>query len=225
MRKHKVYCISLLVCFVALSGCDKDEDTGTTGPGASGLSAETYMPLKIGATWTHVTTGIDHGEAFKDTTTSTNVGTITKNDKTYFIMFESDVEDSVYMRIENNIFYVYIAVIGDEFHDIPYLNFNKEAGQTWELFSGSFEPDKGVSGTLTWSGKFLGTDTITVPAGTFTNCVKFETVTTVISESIEVKELIWLAPNIGSVKSTSETKKDSEVIEISTEELIHYSIP
>jgi len=140
-------------------------------------------------------------------------------------MFESDVEDSVCMRIENNIFYVYIAVIGDEFKDIPYLNFNKEAGQTWELFSGNIESDEGNSGTLIWSGTFLGTETITVPAGSFTNCAKFETTTIAIPLSIEVKESIWLAPNIGLVKSTGETKEDSDVIETSTEELIHYSIP
>ena len=46
-----------------------------------------------------------------------------------------------------------------------------------------------------------------------------------VTEYIEATWFIWLAPNVNFVKSTGETKKDNEVIETSTEELIHYSIP
>lgn len=225
MRSFKVIAIFLLVCFIALLGCDKDEDNGPTGP-SHGLSAETYLPLKIGATWTHVKIGTEQGKAFTDTTTETiaRKTTISYNKKTYFVMVGSD-EDSTYLRIMNNIVYMFVP---GEFQEVPIYNFNKEFGQTWEIFT-----EKSSMGSMSGTGKFLGIDNITVPAGTFTGCAKFEITWNAIvynnsgqvSRSIEGTEVIWFAPNVGIAKSTEETKENNAVILNSTEELINYFIP
>ena len=70
----------LLSIMTLITGCifnnNDDEKEDNNG---IGLSAETYFPLKTAATWTHLNTGIDNGEAFTDTTTSTIVGTLTNN--------------------------------------------------------------------------------------------------------------------------------------------------
>ena len=221
MRYFKVFVVILFVSLVVLSGCNKDDDNGPTGP-SHGLSAETYMPLKVGATWTYKLIGTVQGEVFTDTTTITIVGTTTiaENNKTYFVMGESE-EESIYLRIENNIVYQFSP---GEFQELPYFNFNKEVGQSWEIFN-----ESNPLGSMALTGKFLGTENITVPAGAFTNCAKFENSVSVIlldnsgevSESFEGTGIVWLAPNVGIVKST----EDNEMMGTSTEELITYSIP
>jgi hypothetical protein len=231
MKCSKIIVIFLLVCLVVLSGCD----SGPTGP-SHGLSAATYLPLEVGATWTYAKIGTEQGEAFKDTTTGTIVGTTTitynnktyfamvYDNKTYFAMVESD-EDSTYLRIKNNIVYQFVP---GEFQEIPIYNFNEEVGQTWEIFT-----ESGTMGSMTATGEFLGTDNINVPAGTFTNCAKFEhTINiTVFSNTggsprpFESIGIIWLAPSVGVVKYTEEVKENSKVMRTSTVELISYSIP
>ncbi len=87
-------------------------------------------------------------------------------------------------------------------------------------------------GSMTGTGKFLGTENITVPAGTFTNSAKFEhTVITIrldnageVRETYESIEVMWLAPDVGLVKSTEENKKDNEVGRTLITELINYNI-
>jgi len=217
MRYFKIFVFFLLVCFFAQSGCNNDDDQGPTGP-SHGLNADTYMPLKVGALWTYVISGSVEGEVFTDTTTGTIFGTTTveENNKTYFILGGSG-EDSIYLRIENNIVYQFSP---GEFQELPYFNFNKEVGQSWEIFN-----ESNPLGSMTVIGKFLGTEDIIVPAGTFTNCAKFENIVSVIifnpSETFEGTDIVWLAPNVGIVKRIAE----NDMMGTSTEELIDYSIP
>ena len=232
MREFKVFGIFSLFFLVVFSGCDKDNN-GPTGPADSGLSAETYLPLKVGTTWTYEATGTEQGEAFTDTTIITIVETITKNNKIYFVISDSD-EGLSYGRIENNIFYYFEPDESEEEVpiELPRFNFNKEAGQTWDIIDHS-ESNEGYSETWTLSGKFHGTENITVPKGTFTNCAKFEIIINYIKsdinnvelESVEGTQFFWFAPNVGFVKFTDELKKDKVVLGTSTEELINYYIP
>jgi len=213
----------ILVCLVSLYGCDKSKSP--TAP-SHGLSAETYLPLKIGATWTYKNTTTEQGNEFSDTTTTRIDRTekVIQNNKTYFVFVESN-EMGGFIRIESNKIYNYSH---GESQEVPIFNFDLEIGETWEIFT-----ESNFMGSMTVTGKFLGTENLTVPVGSFTNCAKFENIMILIlldgagnvKETYESTEELWLAPDIGLVKSTEEVKKDNEVIETSIGELINYNIP
>ena len=259
----KLIPLMLIILMAFVSGCifdnegdEKEADNGENGNGIV-LSAETYMPLKVGATWTYTSTGIEGGEEYTSEYTSTITGTTIKDNKTYFIMFDDDTQEPMYMRIENNILYDILpfeeyeakAVVKragilsaaktaftEQFPsgEVPFFNFNKEAGQTWEIFSYG-DSGEGYSLTFDMTGKFIGTETVTVPAGTFENCAKFEVnmrnmysfTGEGFSESHEWINTMtfWLATGVGPVKITEELREDNEEMDTSTDELISYSIP
>jgi len=85
------------------------------------------------------------------------------------------------------------------------------------------------------TGKFLGTGNVTVPAGAFENCAKFEVTmnsmySITIDGSIESHEwgnamTFWLAPGVGIVKIIEEFTEENEEMDYLTDELISYSIP
>ncbi len=249
-----VFLLTTLVVSCIFDGDSGDDEKKETG---NELSAETYLPLKVGVTWTYTSTGTEEGEEYTHEYTSTITGTTIKDNKTYFVMFDDDDQESMYMRIENNILYNILSFEENEAKavvkragilsaaktafteqipsgEVPFFNFNKEAGQTWEMFSYS-DSGEGYSSTFDMTGKFIGTETVTVSAGTFTNCVKYEinmrnmysyTIEDV-SKSYEWRNTMtfWLAPGVGPVKIIEELSEDNEVMDSSTDELISYSIP
>lgn len=261
MKKLIPPMLIILVAFV--SGCifdnnddEKEADNGENGNGIE-LTAETYMPLKVGATWTYKSTETEEGEEYTYEYTSTIAGTTIKDNKTYFVMFDDDTQDSMYVRIEDNILYdilpseEYIAkavskrtgilsaaktAFTEQFPsgEVPFFNFNKEAGQTWEIFSYS-DSGEGYSLTFSMTGKFLGTEKVTVPAGAFENCAKFEaTMNSMYSITIDGSQeshewrnttTFWIAPGVGIVKIIEEFIEENEEMDFSTDELISYSIP
>jgi len=259
----KLIPLILIILMAFVSGCifdndddEKEADNGENGNGIV-LSAENYLPLKVGATWTYTSAGIEGGEEYTREYTSTIAGTTIKDNKTYFIMFDDDSQDSSYMRIEDNVLYNILPFEENEAKavvkragilsaakrafteqfpsgEVPFFNFNKEAGQTWEIFSYS-DSGEGYSSTFDMTGKFIGTETVTVPAGTFTNCVKYEinmgnmysSTGEGFSESHEWRNIMtfWLAPGVGPVKIIEELSEDNEEMDSSTDKLISYSIP
>lgn len=221
MRFFKIYIVFPFFALIAFLGCSKDNQDGPTGPSLE-PSAETYMPLKVGSAYTYKQTGSVQGEIFIETTTLTIVGTRTfqENNNTYYVIVNS-FQDSMYLRIEKNIVYEYVPL---ELQEIPNFDFNKEEGQIWEIYS-----ESNPMGSMTVTGKFLGTEDITVPSGTFENCAKFENTWRVILfdnsgevlTSVEGKDLQWLAPNVGIVKRT----RMHESLVTAIEELVAYAVP
>jgi len=107
----KLIPLMLIILMAFFSGCifnndddEKEADNGENGNGIA-LTAENYMPLKVGATWTYKSTETEGDEEYTHEHTSTIAGTTIKDNKTYFIMFDDDAQDSMYVRIENNILY------------------------------------------------------------------------------------------------------------------------
>ena len=222
MKQFKVL---ILVCLFFYSGCEKDKSKNPTPP-SHGLSAETYLPLKIGATWTYTNTTTEQGNEFSETTTTRIDRTekITQNNKTYFVSVERDEEEG-FLQIENNRIYSYSH---GESQEVPIFNFEIEIGETWLIFD-----ERNRMGSMTLTGKFLGTENLTVPAGTFTGCAMFEHAFKLnlfnsagkVEETEESTEVIWLAPDVGLAKSTEEEKKDGKVTGTLMEQLVNYNIP
>lgn len=74
------------------------------------------------------------------------------------------------------------------------------------------------------SGKILGKESVTVPAGTFENCLKISYIekSNMGEESMKEYVTAWYAPGIGLVKEESKTK-GGELIELQTLESV--SVP
>ncbi len=90
---------------------------------------------------------------------------------------------------------------------------NAEVGAKIPDASLSFSIGPASNSVNVWNGKFLGFETITVPAGTF-ECVKIEYVErTKTSSGIEKKHITdWFAKDIGFVKSISINEATGEKI-------------
>lgn len=211
----------ILSCLFFLSGCDKGDNKNPTAPSQE-LS---YLPLKIGATWTYKETRIENGNEFTDTTAIgiDRTEKIIQNNKTYFVVVSEENEE--FLRIESNKVYRYVPGM----EEIPILDFDIEIGETWVIFT-----QNNNIGSWIMTGKFLGTENITVPAGSFINCAKFESIvltnifdnTGNVRVTYKLTEVAWYAPDVGLVKSTEENKEVNEVIaDTLITELINYNIP
>ena len=114
--------------------------------------------------------------------------------------------------------------------ELPILQLNLSPGTTYEIMSYS-KSEYGASFTLTWIGNYIGTEDVTVTAGTFINCKKYEIIYDAVavgggtSQREITTTVLWLAPDVGTVKSI-ETKTDGVTKTwIREEELIGFSIP
>jgi len=114
--------------------------------------------------------------------------------------------------------------------ELPILQLNLSPDTAYDIM-GYTNSDFGASFTLTWLGEYIGTENVTVTAGTFTNCKKYEITydAVAVGGGTAVREItttvLWLAPDVGVVKST-EIKTDGEkTIWSREEELIGFSIP
>lgn len=222
MKTFRWFIMLPLVCLVLFPACNKDDD-GPTGPD-SNLNAETYMPLKIGAWWELDYASTMMGELFSYTSTETVSGTVTINNKSYYVMTNSG-GDSIFIRIASNVIYNYDPF---ELTELPVFNFNKGPGESWVLFT-----ESSPAGYMTGTGKYIGLEEVTVPAGTFADCAKFETRYEAViyaqaggaADSMQAVGYSWFAPDVGLVKSTEEDFINHQVIYTNLEELLNYSIP
>lgn len=176
----KLLSLMLMLLMISAVGCilggDDKGDSGDTGISAK---AAEYLPLKVGATWKWKSTD---EEGYTSGSTETITGTTTLGGKEYYIISEDDVNNT-YVRVANNIVYIYmeeewvakVLAQGATFEakDVPMFDFNKSAGKTWSIYSDS-QNVQGSTYTVTMTGKYVGLQSVTVPAGSFTNCAVFE---------------------------------------------------
>jgi len=170
------------------------------------------------------------------------------------VITQDDYGNDRYYRIENNIVYgfselFYLAgdheedsgVADDEQDDtedenpfrdeLPLLRFDAQPGASYDIMSFSQTVFGGAFFSMTWTGASLGTDDVTVIAGTFGNCKVFEIVYDSVavgggsSSYQRITTTLWLAEGVGKVRSV-ETKSDGEAVtRTREEELIGFSIP
>ena len=227
------------------TGSDEDDLNGDNGGGGSANAAE-YFPIAQGGSWTFEETEVESGEpTTTDTITLSYIGTETVAGKTYMVLEESSEDDNLYFRIENNIIYMYeydldlpdfenpgkaAALARTEDEEIPWMDFNQSAGGTWSMFDFS-EQYEGVSFIISMKGKYVGTETVTVPAGTYQNCMKFEmTIQSGYSYAGEEQSetntsTFWFAKNVGPVKIVDTNRENGVLYETTTSVLKSYSKP
>lgn len=234
---------------VTVSGVDVVVQTfvGTSTGGNNGDSgnASVYLPLKLGATWTFDSTENYDGNIETSTYVESIVGSQVYNGKTYWMREDNYPEwaDTTLVRIDGNIAYSFFGG-GEQFFkraktvsrmnsavfvtgvEVPIMKFGLSAGQSWTIY------DSGATqyGSFVMTGKYIGTETVQVTAGTFQNCLKYEiTVTssyTVESETYTNTDvsLQWFAPNVGMVKSTDSNQSEYYSY-TGTDTLKSYNIP
>ncbi len=233
---------------------------GTSNPGTGTAGSHTYAPFKLNAKWTYNSVFDADGFASTSEYVETVVGTQSYSGKTYWMLKSADIntyytlEDTTLIRVDNATVYGFFTAdlvakrvpktakaariaktLAYEYgSEMPIYKFGLGSGQTWTIY------DSGVynGNSMKLTGKSLGTETVTVPAGTFSNCAKLEiTVLTTMkdtsgtwtSSSVTTE---WFAPNVGRVKA-SETSTNTHASSEGTETTVYkynddlksYSIP
>jgi hypothetical protein len=210
MKKLIALMLILLMAFVfgCVLGEEDEEDKDTS------INAEDYIPLKKGNTWTWNDTD---NNGVSSTSLEEIIGTTTIDGKTYWVFNDSDA-DTMYIRIANNIAHIYID---DEpiNREVPLLDFNKSPGDTWTTFSETIT-DQGASGTITQTVKYIGLKDVTVPAGSFSDCVVFEYTTqgehsfivnnTTYNGTYTEIATMYFAKGVGPVKDISVITDESD---------------
>ena len=231
---------------------------GGGGTGSGGTNY--YLPLKVGATWTYTQTYTDpDGKATESASVSKIVGTSVQNGKTYWMMEEKKIEeysyaDTTLIRIDGNKIYSFFAgnmmvkpagkaalaakmaaaakaLVETYGNEVAVYQFGLSSGTTWTIYESTAQGT-----TVKMTGKSLGAESNSVPAGSFSGCAKLELTVnisytydkeTYISNTVDTS---WFAPNVGPIKNSSVTSSSSTtyptpMITKSEDVLKSYSIP
>jgi hypothetical protein len=126
-------------------------------------------------------------------------------------------EKTSYYRIDNGILYRFYFENEKYFvpypHEEPILDFTKQAGESWQVVSNTITELDGET-VYTLTSTYIGTETVQVPAGTFSDCVRYDNYETWVyrydneegekTQKMEMKYSTWYARSIGLVKATAE---------------------
>jgi len=237
---------------------DNTNNDGTDNTDGGTVASGTYFPLTVGSSWNYRETGVDwDGESYTEEYTTTVTGTTTINGISYAVVTEDG--DSTYMRVDNNAIYTldyfnYDDVVAKSAAlpeaakaaarqalaaegEIMLVDFNKSIGQSWTIYEDS-QSGEGYSYTSSYTGKIVGTENVTVAAGSFSGCVKVELTMAGSSSSSYNNEtystewrdtsFVWFGNGVGVVKesdsSTETTQGVTDVLSSSSMELTSYSI-
>lgn len=236
--------VLLLITGCILNNDKKNNDSNNTGN--SGV--ETFFPFKIGATWTYSSHSVIDTYINDDTYTETITATTPKTGKTYWVMVRAHqgYADTSMFRIENNIVYTFFenfqvakAAKLSEIHkvsriysdlEVPFFKFGLAQGESYTIYNYSANAQ-----SIQLTGKYIGTESVTVSAGTFKNCSKFEITITYqstqnnTSNSDITTNTMWFAPNVGLVKEVDVSSFTTAGVThqgmIDTISLTSYTIP
>lgn len=224
----------LLACIPLTYGCVFEDTTGDADGSAvsSGekpaFLASVYEPLKTGSVWYYGVSWEEEGVTYRTIDYTTVIGfkefegrtyreiQTTKDYNTFFARTYSD-----YLRIDGNmLLWGGGSSNGTEYwsvHDMPVENFNHSLDDRWIIEIGE---------NYTHTAKFESFDNITVPAGTFHDCVKVKSVIS-YNEPYPVASVttVWLAPGVGAIKRSDMTIVNGSVAMWQTSELLQYTIP
>ncbi len=142
-----------------------------------------YFPLRPGVSRTYART-VNSGTAADFTVSIT--GPSMNNGYSYFQFRPAGPAGFEYFRIDGNSVRAMYAN-----KDVELFRFGTAPGTNWEVSR--------VSGGYPVTGTFLGLETVTVPAGTYPECLKYE-VRTTYGETSHVTYTLWFAKDTGMVK-------------------------
>ncbi|MFC1539230.1 hypothetical protein ACFL6H_07395 [Candidatus Latescibacterota bacterium] len=220
----KKFLLVIIIVVSVFAGCIFSEDKKNEDPSditkneTSNETAEKYYPLKIGSRWTYEAT-VSKPEV--NDTTYTDIYEITEsvihNELSYYVErreIGGVGEIIIYFRTAENI--LYGVDITNEREELSYLNFDLSIGDSWYPTATVFEET------------FDGIVEMKVPAGTFSNCIKFRAEGYVLYNDIILKNEIkeYYAPNVGRVKSILiKTDMNGNIVSSEITNLISYAIP
>ena len=214
MKIRKIRITLLVVLALFASACEKEEilEPEALEPEVVG----DYMPLGKGSTWKYAVEMQKYGEiekyeaeVYATWTESVRGVEYRKIDGMAIVAagIKYGAEEGMLLRTEGGI------VTGtDEDREYTFLKSPLEVGTKWEVTSDDYK--------IIW-GEILAKESVFVPAGEFRNCLKVRyTVQNVDDKSLRDEyAVLWLAPNVGLVKSESKEYKN-----IVLSELASYSI-
>lgn len=238
---------AFLAAFVVLlpMGCSSNDNGGGGGGGSQTLTATDYIPFIIDAHWEYE----DSSSAEIDTSTTDIIGTVEMMGYESYIFVDADGEnDTFFVQNRSDGIYqiVLLSTAGllrsintTQFEDTMVMKMMPTTfniGDSWTVYTMDTtyeETGYRYSIQMETVAQAQGIETVLVPAGTFENCLKLfltwsmstvvvslsDTTDTLYSSDDESENTMWLAPNIGNVKSNS-VHSDS----ISTSVLISYSV-
>ena len=171
MKVLKNYLLILVLSvLVILAGCwDSDDDDHNGGGTSSTYMGSDYYPLNVGNRWVY---NLDTVEVVNETYTFTD-GTGQRINNWSLVCAE---EDAFIAESQHGIeVYGLYDVQDGQYYGIsdldvqpPFILLEKEmeVGDSWVMNS--------VGGDFSFTFTFTGLETVTVPAGTFTDCLKLE---------------------------------------------------
>lgn len=242
--------LALLLAALTFAGCGIfDGDDGKSTPPEH--PATRYYPLKTGTAWAYrqVVTDSLGSQGTPVNLLRSVIGTIRRSNRTWFIVFDSSGQDSTLLRVQDNILYKLhdvttgvarpagtlapakrggLAQLIEQ--EVPYINFNADQGESWRIFART-DSIQGYVISQQIDGVFAGVDAIQVPGGAFQNCLRYE-----ITEATSIRSPIftgstvnditmWLAPDVGPVRTIIEYRVEKVLKMTTLEELTSYSIP
>lgn len=143
-----------------------------------------YFPMQIGNRWRFSFSEI-FSESYSDSMNETIVDTIRVADSLYFVFdyFRHFPNISFRMTCDSKL------LVQDNSREQVWLDFYTAVGDSWHVMA----PDVGSEWTVFMQSK---TDTVSVPAGTFTNCYRFR----FQWEGVDNDWEEWYAPGVGPVR-------------------------
>lgn len=221
MKKLLLAAITVLL----IMGCGDDNPSG---PETGGEDAA-YYPLVVGNQWIYQRDGAVTISGISITTINgVNVtditGTMTHESGLDVFVQETSLTDTMetggqsvyldstfttYVRITDQGFYSYVSLFGSDSASV--VPFPLQVGAAWQLCE-----DPPVTAEI-----LSLTQSVTVPAGSFENCLQLRTVWTESGNTVE--NITDFAPNIGRVKNQY-TQTYQSVITSVDSELMSYSL-
>lgn len=180
--------IICVIVSVTLTSCSKETPTQTTTP----TTTVDYFPLKVGNWWKY-----DNGTV---TATIDSLVTLGDNTKAYLMNYTYSSKGSEFLYKKDSTQIAEYKYTGEI--DRILLKLPIQIGQKWQYDFGTSEVD---------SIFVIGKENVTVPAGTFNDCLRLE----IYNYSNTVKkldEIYLLAPNIGPVMWVFDGSADSLVL-------------
>ncbi len=220
-----IFLISFIAGCITDSGGDSDSEKNNGDLGDETFVAEEYFPISDIESLTFENTEVwSDGSKKTYTHTLTISGTQSINGKTFVVLSDPYENQDYYFRIENNMVYMYDS---EEKMEYIWMDFNAKEGDIWNISEYS-EQYEGGSVSISHKGKFFGTESVTVPSGTFNNCIisqlTYQSINSKSGGDLESKvdtQTIWFAKGVGPVKVVDSEQENGVVVHTTTSLLIN----
>jgi hypothetical protein len=225
-----------LTVVIGLNGCGgggggSSDSGGGDGGGGGATTYQTaeYFPLGQGDTWTY----LEDGQNYSTTTVS---GTEVINGTTAKKMLEDSGDYTLMTSDSNGITYYKVYEVDEsgweQFTFSPPGAYipgevsvgNKYTGTSTLNYTNS--EGSSLTGTVSIEVTLQGTENVTVPAGTFNDCLKFSIKRIMSSGQLteSYEGTLWLAKGVGRVKETGTTINTDNSVDQDTFELVSATV-